>query len=135
MCSRNAELDGLATVGSIVMGERSFHETSEDSNNDDGDTIQPHEDTTDSRSGEQETSPQSAVQVEDIQLGEPEEQPLRRSERASKPIKQWWVVERPSANIASTNGINVPASYKQALWSAEWSHWHEAIDTEYKSLQ
>ena len=32
-------------------------------------------------------------------------------------------------------GINVPASYKQALRSAEWSHWQEAIDTEYKSLQ
>jgi hypothetical protein len=44
-------------------------------------------------------------------------------------------VERPSANIASTNGINVPASYKQALRSTEWSHWQEAIDTEYKSLQ
>jgi hypothetical protein len=43
-------------------------------------------------------------------------------------------VERPSANIASTNGINVPAYYKQALRSAEWSHWQEAIDTEYKSL-
>jgi hypothetical protein len=117
------------------MGERSFHETSEDSDNDDGATVQPHEDTADSQSGEQEASPQSAVQVEDIQLGEPEQQPLRRSERASRPVKQWWVVERPSANIASTNGINVPASYKQALRSTEWSHWQEAIDTEYKSLQ
>ena len=47
MRSRNVELDELATVGSIVMGERSFHETGEDSDNDDGATVQPHEDTAD----------------------------------------------------------------------------------------
>ena len=133
--SRNLVFDVLATVGSIVMEERSFHETSEDSDNDDGATVQPHEDTADSQSGEQEASPQLAVQVEDIQLGEPEQQTLRRIERASRSSNQWWVVERPSANIANTNGISVPASYKQALRSAEWSHWQEAIDTEYKSLQ
>jgi hypothetical protein len=133
--SRNVEFDELATVGSIVIGKRFFHETSEDSDNNDGATVKPREDTADSQSGEQEASPQSAVQVEDIQLGEPEQQPPCQSERASRPSKQWWVVERPFANIASTNGINVPASYKQALRSAEWSHWQEAIDTEYKSLQ
>ena len=60
MRSRNVEFDELATVGSIVMGERSFHETSEDSDNDDGATVQPHEDTADSQSGEQ------VVQVQDI---------------------------------------------------------------------
>ncbi len=45
--SRNVELDGLATMGSIVMGERSFYETSEDSDNDDRATVQPHEDIAD----------------------------------------------------------------------------------------
>jgi hypothetical protein len=44
-------------------------------------------------------------------------------------------VQRPSANIASTDGINVPASYKQALRNTERDHWQAAIDTEYRSLQ
>ncbi len=46
--SHNVEFDELEIVGSIVMGERFFHETSEDSDNDDGATIQPHKSTADS---------------------------------------------------------------------------------------
>jgi hypothetical protein len=44
-------------------------------------------------------------------------------------------VQQPSANIASTDGIYVPASYKQALRGTESDHWQVAIDTECISLK
>jgi hypothetical protein len=44
-------------------------------------------------------------------------------------------VQQPSANIASTDNISVPASYKQALSDTESDHWKVAIDTEYISLK
>jgi hypothetical protein len=67
------------------------------------------------QSGEQVTTPQSIGQVQVSQPGEHEHQSVRRSERTSKPSKQWWVVQQPSANIASMDGIYVLASYTQAL--------------------
>jgi hypothetical protein len=66
-----------------------------------------------------------------MQLEEHVLQPLQRSERSSRPGKQWWTVQHPSANIAITDGIYVPASYKQALRNAESeSYWQAAMDTE-----
>ena len=80
-------------------------------------------------------TPNSIGQIEVSQPGEHEHQSVRRNECTSKPSKQWWVVQQPSANIASTDGIYVPSSYKQALRGTESDHWQVAIDTEYRSLK
>jgi hypothetical protein len=97
-----------------------LHENAYDSDDNRGATVQPFEEQASSRSEEQVTKAagQAKAEAKVMQFEEHMLQPLRRSERSSRPSKQWWIVQNPSANIAITDGIYVPASYKQVLRSA-----------------
>jgi hypothetical protein len=113
------------------MGERmsTFYEDKDD--DDDDVAPKPHEESSNNQYREQEAS------LQQVEVNQPEEhvqQSVRRSDHPSRTSKQWWVVQQPSANIAITDGLYVPASYKQAMHNDECDRWRAAIDTEYKSL-
>ncbi len=82
-----------------------------------------------------EATGEAEAEAEVRQLEEHVLQQLRRNERLNRPSKQWWIVQHLSTNIAITDGIYVPASYKQALRNAESECWQADIDTQYKLLQ
>ena len=81
--SCNVEFNELAVAGSTVMGERtsSNNKSGDDSNDDGGGVVQPHRDSFDNESGEQEASEHTSSA--NNQLGEQEDckQLVRRSER------------------------------------------------------
>jgi hypothetical protein len=127
--------DELSIVGSTVMGESRMsllHVNWDDLDDDGGVVVQLIGKL---QSGEQVATPQSIGQFEVRQPGEHGHQSVRRSIRRSQPSIQWWVVQQPFANIASTDGIYGPASYKQALRNSKSDNWQAAIDTENITLQ
>ncbi len=127
----------LVVAGSTVMEERtsSTNKSGDDSDDDGGGVVQPHQETVDTESGEHEASEHADSASNQLGKQEALKQPVRRGDRTSRPRRPWWVVQQPSANIASTDGIYVHASFKKALRSAKFDHWQVAIDAEYNLLQ